>query len=513
MMALILSIPTNVSAEDTYYTIDPLSDLSMSLSVGSKYIPFNFVYEDPNELQYPVPEGTQISEEAFQYVVDGFQNGNVTLFAVQGYAINRLVSDTFSLVFNSIIQTGNIINQFVITPHTISYYLDHWDGSNVPANEKKYYWVFNYLGCSIEIALTPGGDFNYVEVDGKSRVTSNYRHSSPLDNAIQKAAEEQTDANSHKLLTPYYKLSALENLDDPYIVGKSLYFKYYVGNVSHLIMVDDFTDTSISIELNEQGNGTSRLQLSLISPSHYHRVYYDNSELSRTTSNTRATIDNENIVLNNQYIDRTQVYLSAYNYDSKSFKLPFYFGNWNAIYTYNRIGCLSNSFVAGFDNIYLSSIDYSPIPVGSRPNLPYEVPTDVVIEYPDTELPEVPDGTPENPEPLDPEDPIPINPVNPTPPVIRPLPSIISGNDDLWPSVVELQDIEIDLSGYLSSLGDYSFPDLSVITESFAGSIVWVSTLMSTLFNGSDFSILFAVLSSFFIVAALLGLYKWWNHK
>ena len=126
----------------------------------------------------------------------------------------------------------------------------------------------------------------------------------------------------------------------------------------------------------------------------------------------------------------------------------------------------------------------------------------------------IPDN-PEDPIPDYNPDPIPgiEYPINPTPPIVKPVPSIVSGNDDLWPSVVELQNIEIDLSGYLSSLGDFEFPDLTNITESFAGSIVWVSALMSTLFNGSDFSILFAVLSSFFIVAALLGLYKWWNHK
>lgn len=490
-----------------------INGVSDNFSLGSRTINFNFVYEDPNALQYPVPENTYISKSAFQYVINAMQAGNVTLFASQGYAIDKLVSDTFSFLFNANMFYGTVVDQFITTPHTIKYYLHHWDGSDVPVAERMYTWRFSYLGCSVDLALTPSGDFTYTTENGHSEHISNFRHHAVGEELAGKALQDQADDNEGKINTPYLGIKNFQGLKEPYIKGISLYFYYYVDDVINEVCIEDFRDTTISMDLYDTGQGTYRTVFHLFSNSFStHVVKYNGNNVSVTHRDRwSGVINNQNVYINYPKYD----FFDLINYSSslRSFNLPMYFPITSPIGNYNCVGFFHNSPVYDDCNIYLKSITFSPVPQAYRPEVPLDlpIPTDQVIIYPDTELPDQPDGTPVEPDPFVPEAPIDIPGTDPDPIPLPPFATIVSGNDDLWGNTIELQNIELDLLPYLGSLSEFEFPSFNDLFDEYTASIIWVAQIMSLLYNGTPLNILFIALCLFSLVSVLIGAYKLWT--
>lgn len=505
-MALILSIPIRSKASTQ---ISAWTDFTRSYE-GNTY-DFHVYSTQASGL----PQNYSFNSDVIDFVI-----------SKSGDAYNHTIYDSGIYVADWVINTGMDVAQGVLSLFANAYiaynsamqdyvYRD-WLGV--------YLWEFeftgsddNYVGSAdygtaygftfhglcgdkIDLVLDSSGDFY-----GQNRL-GNWTYGNQTPDYIPHIINQ---ADPDNIYIPSISGDTFSDLTPPYLDGKSLHFFIYENGNRHEVVVPDFTRTVITFppfepvyfgiliaNLDNQSRQNiyiDNVQYSLSGQS----VYYAASLhycYDRYLTGWRFNFDN---VVDTSLSDISISYPTYYNF------------NWNnnRVYMYNpnALGLLNGVQQTGTGDIWLDAASYTPVTPSTEP-----IPVDVPI--PVEQIPSDPDEPlPNNPDP----DPVPgiTYPVNPTPPPLRPLPSIVSGNDDLWPSVVELQNIEIDLSGYLASLGDFEFPDLNTITESFAGSIIWVSALMSTLFNGSDFSILFAVLSSFFIVAALLGLYKWWNHK
>lgn len=491
-MALILSIPKNVRAAqiDATQRIHKLYD-------GYYY---DFVPDSS------IPSGYEFNSDVLDYVISkgaDFLNSWITqrYGNVINWLYNTLAQSVFSLCRNVAIAAGLIQANLFDSDQWI--YKWEFECTGIEASNSQYGDKYGFLftglfGETFSIVLNANGNIWGSEYVG------NITASETQQQIINQIAP-QYDPND--INVPVVSYRAFSDMKAPYISGKSLHFFYYRNNTEHEVVINDFRNLNISYYPTYVGSQYIIFEFYSTDPSHF-----DINNITVTDNGNNLTLyPNNNKLVNLWRTNQENINSKGFSLSSISdpyFNLPGYYINQpyqTAVQKNNALGRDSSGIVLGFGDIYLSSYSITPT---TRPANPDPVPIDVPI--PVTEIP----SNPEDPIPQSPiPDPVPGIPVNPIPPSLRPVPSIVSGNDDLWPSVVELQNIEIDLSGYLSGLGDYSFPDLSVITESFAGSILWVSALMSTLFNGSDFSILFAVLSSFFIVAALLGLYKWWNHK
>lgn len=508
-MALILSIPEMAHAATTYY------------SYGDHEITYNnylygfYITSDP---AYDLPSDYKISSEVFEDIILSDAKGlqfdlanRIDTFGVkilEWYAngLDSYLNFVYGTFVNAYQATNSFVHDFIwsgATTYSWNYYFTGADPNYPGSGDYGTAYGFRFIGAGgekFDIVLDANGDY--------------YGHSI-IGNWTPSEAPAPTNwilinQGLDNFYTPSVSAGSFNDLKRPYISGKSLHFFYYDNNVEHEVVISDFTECILYVYswLNSYP-----AQNPAYACSAYNFSYADSSFTSFTVTdnNVVQSVNNSTGWTNYSGIHgsfRSTTYQVNFSSSGPNVNLPVFYlnrGNINNGYRVsnpNFIGIYNQNFVSGTGDLWLNSFSYTP------QTTPQPFPEEPV---PITSIPEDPDDPIPDSEP----DPVPgiEYPVNPTPPPLRPVPSIVSGNDDLWPSVVQLQDIEFDLSGYLSSLGGYQFPDLSIITESFAGSIVWVSGLMTTLFNGSEFSILFAVLSSFFIVAALLGLYKWWNHK
>lgn len=498
-MALILSIPEKVQAETTYY------------SYGDHEITYNnylygfYITSDP---AYDLPSDYKISSEVFEDIISSDAKGlqfdlanRIDTFGIKildwtANGIDSYLNFIFGTFVNAYQATNSFVHDFIWSGAATYSWNYHFTGAdpNYPGSgDYGTAYGFRFIGAGgekFDVVLDANGDY--------------YGHS-----LIGNWTPSEDPAPTNWILinqgldnfyTPSISINPFDNLKPPYIEGKELHFFITQSNVESEYIFNDFRDMQICFSYTNN---------------YYIWIYfYYLSSNPLNLSNYALTKDGSPVTL----AGHSGVYITDWRFkqhngylsgigtsgsiSGPSVNLPGALITNSTTRRNDTLGFVSGARKVGFSDIFLKGFSYTP---QSNPQPFPEEPVPI------TSIPEDPD------DPIPESDPDPVPgieyPVNPTPYPLRPVPSIVSGNDDLWPTVIQLQDIEFDLSGYLSGLGDYSFPDLSVITESFAGSIMWVSVLMSTLFNGSDFSILFAVLSSFFIVAALLGLYKWWNHK
>lgn len=455
-----------------------------------------------------LPDPYYFNSDVIEYVIENSAKGLNYSFQETGFYIYdwtvataaRILDYTFDSFRNAFIWTRSQVQDYVYS-ETSAY---SWDfectgiDPNDPASGDygtAYGFRFKGLcGDTIDVKLDANGNFYGHSI-------GNFTYGNELPDYIPHIIHQMTPEN---IWVPTSTLGNFSDLRAPYIDGKELHFFFYLSNVEHEIIVDDFTDTSIWYKVQEYQFGTN-IYIYLISPNHYCSVKYDGSNIS--VSNGMAYVDISNVNLNNtgNRLYRTGFTLGSVDYNLKSFSLPGYYNPSSSfIGNYNYLGVYENSLYAGSGNIYLKSYNTTPITNPDPDPLPYGTP------IPITSIPDSPD----DPLPQNIPDPEPIPGITypePEPLPLPPFATIVSGNDDLWGQTIELQGLENSLLPYLGSLGEFNFPSFSDLLTEYTGSLIWVAQIMSLLYNGTPLNILFIVLCLFSLVSILIGAYKLWS--
>lgn len=454
---------------------------------------------------------SSVIEEVISYTGKGL---NLNFASYQGYFFNfdlsqSLGNQIFAFVQNAIVAIGEA----------------RQDLGNTSASS--YSWDFTYTGSDPDY---PGHDLygtaygfrfsglTWETVDLVLDATGHLYGSQVLGNFTSSETTEdvmiwsihQHDGDEN-WWTPENSVSSYQNLLAPYIQGDSLIFYLYYGGDPYKFELKDFANTYIGVHWSGINQPV---------------IYFYNASKSAISQYTLVNHDNYPNV--NFYLESPRFYLDSdrairpcallnFNNGGSSyptdFILPNYYSQGSTLYmstaiTLNSLGYYNSVNISGsYNRIFLSKTELTPdpdppdLPVGDPINL-IDLPDDP-IEYEPTEDPEPVPGI-DYPTP----DPGP----GPTPTPTPPLPPLVSGNDDLWPDMNGVFEVESEIDGFLGGLSNFEFTPLRTLVEGFSSSLIWVSTIMMALYNGSDFSILFVVLSIFFIAAALLGIYKWWTH-
>lgn len=400
---------------------------------------------------------------------------------------------------------GTITNAYVATTTLISNYLLEgasiygWDFSFTGSNDTYPGWEtfgtaygFSFKGvCGdiIDLVLDSQGNF--------------YGHN-PIGNyTIDPDPEPYNwiliNQGLDNFYVPINEISYFSDLKPPYIEGKSLHFFYYYNGTPIEFIIEDFTDTSINATKQESQSG-SKFVWRFYSPYHYTNARrIDNANVNLTQYRTWNEYHNQNLNLGSTYSYVSEISTAISSGVSRSYNLPFWNGNAISFGNYNALGFLNDSVYLGSGNIYLKSFSYTP---NTNPN---PIPEDPI---PVTSIPE----NPEDPIPQTNPDPVPgITYPEPAPLPLPPFASIVSGNDELWGVTLDFDGAQNSLLPYLNSLAMFEFPSFDDLISDFSGSIIWVAQLMSVLYNGTSFNVLFVVLCLFSLVSIIIGGYKLWT--
>lgn len=324
----------------------------------------------------------------------------------------------------------------------------------------------------------------------------------------------QYEAGDGEFLVPEVNVTTFGDLKPPYFEGNTLVFFAYNNGLEHKCTIPNF-ERCLCVYQPWTVTGQTYY------PGHIGFIDYQvNGSISNSN---RLYIDGalnglgkqgRNVTFTYKGLYRYQNYMILYNFNDWQLdvNLPMYqpssfqATNFNTIINGNVKGILSSQpQYATCELLYLDILTTSPLPD------PIVLPVDDPIPVSNID----PDPVVFDPDPGEDPDPVPgidYPDPGPVPFPVPPLPSLISGNDELWPDVNGVLAVENDLDSYLGVLGNFEFTPLQSLVEGFVAGLTWVSMVMMTLYNGSDFSVLFVVLSMFFIAACLLGVYKWWTH-
>lgn len=470
------------------------------------------------------PQDYRFDSSALDYLINKASEGlNLSISSGLGAKIDWISGIVLNSVFdfyrNFVVATDKVIADWIVWTDIYGFTFEFTGlDSNYPGHEtygSAYGWRFTgWLGEKIDLVLDSQGMLYGSNPIGNYTFSDDER-----DFGIWSIHQSDGD----DIWMPSVHPVSFGDLPEPYIVGKSLYF-YVIHErdagspYAHFayqgwFKIEDFTNTFINAGLQHTYGTYYSPSFMFFSPDH---------EIIITNESYTGSV-NTNYLKDFGYYPITSVHgnFSSNIYrcaigtnvsqDSVvSFNLPYYSTNgttlaWDNHSQNNYNGMLKNSPVSGNGDIYLASFSLSPVPS------PVVIPVDEPIPVSDIE----PDPFDFDPDPDDDPDPVPgiDYPVpDPTPVPVPPLPPLVSGNDDLWPDMNGVFEVESEIDGFLGGLSNFEFTPLRTLVEGFSSSLIWVSTIMMTLYNGSDFSILFVVLSIFFIAAALLGIYKWWTH-
>lgn len=458
------------------------------------------------------PNNYTFSETALNTVINKAGSALNVSITNSGYKINELFSTVISSVFNLahdfIIAEGLFIQDWFTTDAVNYQFKFYFTGSDpdYPGNDTygpAYGWRFTgMVGETVDIVLDQNG---------------NLYGSSPIGNVtLPDTSEDFSIWSIHQhdgddIWIPSINTGTFNDLEAPYIVGKSLYFTIYnYANQPKRFKIDDFTRSVVSFYSLGSGSNVTVNEMIIFS--------LDNNQSNIYKDNSLITGNNINVHYSGPHYNE-QGYLSVTGQD---FQFSSLFGdrkvslNYPADYSLSipssgtvnvnnpdYLGIYNKTFVSGVGDIWLDSVSISPVSDPVEPPIDFPIPFDDLPEDPDdfTDPDDYPDPVPGIDYPV-PE---------PTPVPVPQLPSIVSGNDDLWPDMNGFFDAENELDSFLGPLRDFEFGSFSNVTSQFSAALVWVSTIMMALFDGSDFNILFSILAVFFIACALLGIYKWWN--
>lgn len=465
---------------------------------GQSYF-FDFVNESD------IPQDIQIDSSIFDSVIQAELSMDSMRIAQQGYIISSIsdyAADLSSLLVNFALSSIDIIYQGLVdSSRSMLKWSVNFNGS---VGTNRYSWTFSCPLGSQDIILGS---------DGLLPHPGDHTYTSHDDQVIANIIDDQVIDNN--IYIPSGKPLSFTNLKSPYIKGKDLIFYVYNGQTEHVFKYSNFTDCLCALyPFGGGGNSVSPGFISIIdshsgaSMSNSDRLTVDGAahSFSKLGGTCRFTYKNR---------DYTNCYRVSYisGYNDLSVNLPMY--KWTSAGLFN-LGIVSGTVSHILNNtvsnqncelIFLQSKLVSPVSNPDDIIIPINqpIPADTIIPWPEDNLPDdSPDGYPTVVEPFDPE---PINPVVPLPPI----PSVVSSNDDLWPDLNDLFDTNDNIISFAFPAVNVEFPDLSVLLGNFVTSFTWVSTIITALFNGSDFSVLFSVLAFFFIAAAMLGIYKWWK--
>lgn len=411
----------------------------------------------------------------------------------------NIMNWVFGAVVNAYTATGSLLHDYV-NSSAITY---SWDFSFTGSDDSYPGWDtygtaygFTFKGAcadTIDLVLDSQGNF--------------YGHN-PLGNyTIDSDPEPYNWILINQGLDNFYiptsNFGNFNNLEQPYIDGKSLHFFVYdSSNEKHEVIIPDFTETNIIIPGLE--------------PFYFDLIVTSLNNNSRSTllfdnisyNGSAVTVDNYQ-TLHTGYYSRLTGYrfrlpTNVINRSNCSVNYPSNYNlNWNnsifRIYNPNGLGLYQGSLVSGSGDIWLKGFSYTP---NINPN---SIPEDPI---PITSIPE----DPEDPIPQSNPDPVPgITYPEPTPPPLPPFASIVSGNDELWGVTLDFDGAQNSLLPYLNSLATFEFPSFNDLINDFSASIIWVAQIMSVLYNGTSFNVLFIVLCLFSLVSIIIGGYKLWT--
>lgn len=450
---------------------------------------------------------SSVIEEVISYTGKGL---NLNFASYQGYFFDfdlsqSLGNQIFAFVQNAIVAIGEA----------------RQDLGNTSASS--YSWDFTYTGSDSDY---PGHDLygtaygfrfsglTWETVDLVLDATGHLYGSQVLGNFTSSETTEdvmiwsihQHDSDEN-WWTPENSGEDYQNYLPPYIQGDSLFFYVYSNGTPYKFELQNFYDTYINLQYLGFGN----TNINFYSPSHSADDYVLINHDSLGGVSFSQPTGNINGVGNTSWAKFGRISFSGF---SGTIVLPNNYSEapsvayFTSSTTVNSLGIDNRSNISGsYKRIFLNRSVLTPDP--NPPDLPVGDPINLVdlpadpIEFEPTEDPEPVPGV---------DYPIPDPGPGPTPTPTPPLPPLVSGNDDLWPDMNGVFEVESEIDGFLGGLSNFEFTPLRTLVEGFSSSLIWVSTIMMTLYNGSDFSILFVVLSIFFIAAALLGIYKWWTH-
>lgn len=499
-------------------------------SKAASYTIGDFSYSYQGDSYYFVAYGTfpeeitSIDDSVLDVVISkAFEFFNISLADVNGsvvsWGVGQLVGGMANLLRNFQIATGRVFDFLFGTGDVYGFEYRYTGKSTTYPDHELYGDAYGFqfkggLGETIDLVLDSTGHLY------GSRVIGNITGSEDVEE-FSIYSIRQYEANGGLFWVPDVEVDVSSSLPAPYIEGKSLYFYVRHKRISGSpyaslayqgwFRVDDFTNTFINAGL-QHTSGTNYSPLFMFfSPDHEINItnvsYTGSANLTYNKGSGSYSITS----VHGNYsgiVYRCGIGTNVTIDTDVSFNLPYYSSNGTTLntgyhYQNNFDGMLENSPISGNGDIYLYSVSTSPVPAPI--DLPYDEPINLVdigddpIEF----------------EPTDDPAPVPGNDIpepGPEPVPVPPLPPLVSGNDDLWPDMNGVFEVESEIDGFLGGLSNFEFTPLRTLVEGFSSSLIWVSTIMMTLYNGSDFSILFVVLSIFFIAAALLGIYKWWTH-
>lgn len=457
------------------------------------------------------PENYSFDSSALDYLLQKSAEGiNISVSSGIGAKISNIFSNGFSAIFNLyrnfVIATDKLVVDWIVWDDIYGFEFQFIGlDPSYPGNETygpAYGWRFiGWLGEKIDLVLDSQGMLY---------------GSNPIGNYTFSEDQEEFGTwsiNQHDgddiWLTPH--VSSFEDFPQPYFTGTTLNLTYYDNNdQEHLLQITNFERCFLDVTFSYSDRYGSSYFIGvgydeLLNSSH---DFYDNGVLQNFGLTTSSfSVNTPTLGFRSYKLFGGFVYINKGNLPS--YNLNYHLVSWNSsnnvLISPNKGVLNRNIYVGSVPTLWLDSLTTTPLPD------PIVLPVDDPIPITDIQ----PDPVDFTPDPDDEPDPVPgiDYPVpGPTPVPVPPLPPLVSGNDDLWPDVNGLIAVESGLDSYLGVLGSFEFTPLQSLVEGFVAGLTWVSMVMMTLYNGSDFSILFVVLSMFFIAACLLGVYKWWTH-
>lgn len=442
----------------------------------------------------------QISTTILDQVIQSELSMDSMRAASAGYIVSsasNFVADFGSLLVNAALNSYQTLGDLISSDYACLKWTVTYNGL---VSIGRHSWSFSCPLGTQDLIL---GDDGLLPHPSDHTYTS---HSGSTD-IVSGAIEDQSDNGS--IYIPPQTLT-FNDLPAPYFQGSTLVLTWFDHNsTKHYYQITNFTRSLMAMNLSYTSSGATYFFVTNLYPKGQSQsVYLDGTlqNLPFGTGDFRIQTKYGNVIYNgnSNAFDIANANIPSYSINALNAQWN---NNWSYLMSVQK-GVLQQSLVQG--NVPSLWLDASPISTVVNPQdivIPDDAPLPIepIVTWPDDNLPdEDPDGDPIEVDPYVPE---PINPVVPLPPI----PSIVSGNDDLWPDLNDVFDREDDALDFVSLALDWEWPDFSEFLGDYVTSFQWVAAIITALYSGSDLSILFSVLSFFFIAAGMLGIYKWWN--
>lgn len=474
-----------------YVTSDSASGLPQDYKISSEVLT-DLIISDVKGLQYELANRIDnISENLHGIVVGEWILDGTSAFS----------NFIFGSYVNALQATNSFIHDFIwreATTYSWNYYFTGSDPDYPGSGDYGTAYGFRFIGAAgekFDIVLDANGDYYGHNLIGNWTPTEDPGPTNWI--LINQGLDN--------FYVPSVSTKSFNDLKTPYFVGKELHFFIYDSNlVETECVINDFTTVCAFFNF-------------------YNAFFYSVDQHSFTLTvgnqiyssvNNLRTMEYRGIHTNYLY-DRSSTGIGlyapseglspviSYGLFSTNINFPYHRltgNNPTLYYPPQYLGYYNSNPVSGSGDLWLDSFSYTPNPT------PNPLPDNPI---PITSIPE----DPEDPIPQTSPDPIPgiEYPINPTPNPLPPFATIVSGNDELWGVTLDFDGAQNSLLPYLNSLATFEFPSFDTLISDFSGSIIWVAQLMSVLYNGTSFNILFVVLCLFSLVSIIIGGYKLWN--